>query len=110
MKLIFDQNISFRVVKSLLDIFPESVHVTNLSLSNASDQEIWNFAKRNECTIVTFFSDFYDFSLIWGYPPQIIWIRTGNKSSSEVVTLLKRHSNNIGSFIAEKELACLAIR
>jgi len=58
MKLLFDQNISFRIVKLLIDILPLSSQVRLLGLENAKDLEIWEYAKFNGYTIVTFDTDF----------------------------------------------------
>jgi len=41
MKLLFDQNISFRILKKLSDFFADSSHVKTEGLINASDLEIW---------------------------------------------------------------------
>ena len=72
MRLLFDQNISHRLTNRLLDIFPEVKQVRELGIENYSDRVIWEFAKENNYTIVTFDGDFYDFSLVWGHPPKII--------------------------------------
>ncbi|MFK7784257.1 MAG: DUF5615 family PIN-like protein [Crocinitomicaceae bacterium] len=109
MKILFDQNISFRLVKRVGDIFPEVEQVRNLGLENSTDQEISNFAKENDYTIITFDGDFYDFSLVWGYPPKIVWIRTGNKTTNEIESILRKHQQNMEIFIADKELTCLEI-
>lgn len=45
MKLLFDQNISFRIVKSVSAEFNDCVHVSKADLLNATDMEIWTFAK-----------------------------------------------------------------
>jgi hypothetical protein len=34
MKLLFDQNISYRIIQKIADIFPDSKQVTNLKLEN----------------------------------------------------------------------------
>ena len=109
MKLLFDQNISFRLVKRIADVFPEAKQVRSLGLENSDDREIWSFAKINGYAIVTFDADFYDFSLIWGHPPKIIWIHTGNKTTEEIEFILRNHQQNIELFIADQELACLEI-
>lgn len=109
MKILFDQNISFRLLKRLEDVFPYSEQVRTVGLENSTDQEIWNFAKDKAYTIVTFDSDFYDFSLVWGYPPKIVWIRTGNKTTNEIESILRKHQKNIELFILDNELACLEI-
>ena len=40
MKLLFDQNISFKVPKKLQDYFPDSKHVSDVRLQSVSDHEI----------------------------------------------------------------------
>ena len=47
MKLLFDQNISFRITKKIRPIFSNSNQVRDLGLENYSDEEIWSFAKEN---------------------------------------------------------------
>lgn len=66
MKLLFDQNISFRIVDRIKDIFPRSKQVRRLELENKTDFEIWTFAKKHNYCIITFDSDFYDLSLLKG--------------------------------------------
>jgi predicted nuclease of predicted toxin-antitoxin system len=53
MKLLFDQNISYRIIKLLSDDFKGSSHVKKEGLVNASDSVIWEFAKINGYTIVS---------------------------------------------------------
>ena len=72
MNLLFDQNISFRIVRLLEKTFPGCKHVKEVGLHNMTDSEIWEFAKNNDFTIVTFDADFYDFAVIKGIPPKII--------------------------------------
>lgn len=81
MKLLFDQNISFRIIKLIQLAFPQSEQIRKLNLENKSDKEIWTFAGRNGFTIVTFDADFYEFSNLYGHPPKIIWLRTGNNTT-----------------------------
>lgn len=44
MKLLFDQNISFRIIKKLKQFFPDCIHVSDCGLLNYDDAEIWNYA------------------------------------------------------------------
>jgi len=81
MKLLFDQNISFRVIRGIKDIYPDAKQVREVNLDNFTDREICSFAKREGYTIVTFDSDFYDLTLIRGIPPKIIWLKTGNTTT-----------------------------
>lgn len=112
MKLLFDQNISYRVVKKLQDVFPGCSHLSDCNLSNCDDIVIWQFARDNNYVLVTFDSDFYDISLIHGHPPKIIWIRTGNLSTQEVADLFMKYRDHIVLFIGGtefKDIACLEI-
>ena len=58
MKLLFDQNISYKIIKLLSEAFPDSIHVSAARLSNASDEEIWSYAREKGYAIVSFDADF----------------------------------------------------
>lgn len=109
MKLLFDQNISRKLVNELKDVFPESNHVYLLGLHEALDSEIWQFARDNAYVIVTQDSDFNERSLVYGYPPKIIWLRIGNTSTKNVISLLKKHQPEIVMFEHDTTLGCLQI-
>jgi predicted nuclease of predicted toxin-antitoxin system len=108
-RLLFDQNISFKIISLLKSEFEDSQHVKDLNLVDATDHEIWSYAKANNCVIVTFDSDFYDFSLVWGHPPKIIWIRLLNQTTNFVAQILKERKSAIASFVQTSDLACLEI-
>jgi predicted nuclease of predicted toxin-antitoxin system len=111
-KLLFDQNISFRVVSLLKELFPETKHVCEFDLQFATDRQIWNFAKENNFDIVTFDSDFYDLVTLYGHPPKLIWLRIGNTSTRNLAYVFSNHSEAITSFLTDsnfKDLACLEI-
>jgi predicted nuclease of predicted toxin-antitoxin system len=112
MKLLFDQNISFRITKKLQNYFSGCLHVSDCKMSDCEDPEIWEYAKENDFVIVTFDSDFYDISIINGHPPKIIWIRTGNLATKEIVQLMIENQETINSFIEDddfKEISCLEL-
>ncbi|MDR2495963.1 MAG: DUF5615 family PIN-like protein [Tannerellaceae bacterium] len=109
MKLLFDQNISFRILHSLPEVFAESKHIRSVGLNDCDDAKIWLFAKQNGFTIVTFDADFFDLSIVWGTPPKIIWLRTGNLTTSEIAERLILNTPVISSFIDNTEQHCLEI-
>lgn len=113
MKILFDQNISFRIVSKISDCFPEAKQVRLLNIENYSDIDIWNFAKENEYTIVTFDSDFFDISSIKGHPPKIIWLRFGNTTTNYLAGIINSKKEIIKDFITKneyQEIACLEIK
>lgn len=109
MKLLFDQNISHRLIANIQDILPESKQVRELGLENNSDKMIWEFARENNYTIVTFDGDFYDFALVWGHPPKVVWIRTHNQTTKNLELILRKHLNTLLDFQGIKDLACLEL-
>lgn len=112
MKLLLDQNISFRVANKLQADFLECSQVRELKLENKTDREIWNFAKTENYTIVTFDADFYDLVTLFGHPPKVIWLRMGNTSSDHLIEVLQSHSEIIGSFVTDSNysnIGCLEI-
>ncbi len=112
MKLLFDQNISFRVANKLKPIFPECGQVRELNLEDKSDREIWDFAKNEDYTIVTFDADFYDLVTLYGHPPKIVWLRVGNTMSDNLITILQNRAELIKAFIMDQnyaDIGCLEI-
>lgn len=103
MKLLFDQNISPKVVHQLIDVFPGSKQVRHLGLENASDSSIFDYAKENGFSIVTFDSDFLDLNIIRGIPPKIIWLRTGNLTTRSVAHLLNRNIKLVRTFLEPQQ-------
>jgi predicted nuclease of predicted toxin-antitoxin system len=109
MKLFFDQNISYRILKKIGDIFPGSKQVKELKLDNSTDIDIWNYARVKDFVIVTFDSDFIDIATLKGAPPKIIWLRMGNASTDNIASLLRQKSNIIKSFIEDDDSSSLEI-
>ena len=112
MKLLFDQNISFRVLKQIHSYFPEARHVKDFGLHYETDNSIWSFAKTNGFNIVTLDSDFYDLVTLKGHPPKVIWLRLGNTSSLSLARVFTDYHELIRQFLLEeqyKEIGCLEI-
>lgn len=78
-------------------------------MQNATDREIWDFAKTYGYTIVTFDVDFFNYSVVWGFPPKVIWLRMTNQTTSRVEALLRNNAASIVRFVEDSELACLEL-
>lgn len=109
MKLLFDQNISFRILKKLPEAYSGSSHVKSEGLMNASDLEIWEFAKRHQYIIVTQDSDFNDLYLLKGFPPKILWFQTNNLRTEDLALILATRQDDVLEFIDSDELGCLEL-
>ena len=112
MKLLLDQNISFRITSKIKDLYPGSKQVRDLGLENSKDSFLWNYAKDNNYCIVTFDGDFYDLGLIRGSSPKVIWLRLGNTSTQNIEIVLRKNYDLIKTFLTDpnyKEIGCLEI-
>ncbi|HKA01227.1 MAG TPA: DUF5615 family PIN-like protein [Candidatus Solibacter sp.] len=75
MRLLFDANLSPRLVKRIADLFPESAHVFDAGLAReTSDLDIWKFAANSGYAVVTTDADFVRLSRERGAPPKVIHI------------------------------------
>jgi predicted nuclease of predicted toxin-antitoxin system len=112
MKLLFDQNISFRLIAKLKHLYPDAIQVRIAGLENSKDIEIWQYAKTNGYTIVTFDADYYEINLLRGQPPKIIWLRTGNTTTDNLVKLFEDNFDLISEFILNenyRDVGCIEI-
>ena len=110
MKLLLDQNLSYKLIKELDNFYPGSNHVYRLGLHKASDENIWKYARDNNFAIVTQDSDFNERSLIYGYPPKVIWIRVGNISTRNIKTLLVSYHKELTLFNIDKNLGTYILK
>jgi len=111
-KLLFDQNISFRVIKKISQLFPEAQQIRALGLENSTDIQIWEYAKKNDYSIVSYDADYFDIASLRGHPPKIIWLRIGNTTTNSLANLFIDKFDLIEDFISNqenKDLACLEI-
>ena len=109
MKLLFDEDLSLRLVPSLSHHFPESKHVRNVDLAAADVDLVWAYARIHNFVIVSKDSDFHQRSFVKGSPPQVIWLRCGNCGTQEIIELLRSHQSHLETFQKNSEAAFLEI-
>lgn len=109
MRLLFDHNLSPRLVRRLDDVFAQSVHVYQLGLEEAADREIWQYAQTHGLIIVTRDSDYNDLVQVRGFPPKVIWIRRGNSSTNDIEAMLRRHLHDIQTLAMTPDLGILTL-
>lgn len=110
MKLLFDQNLSFRLVRKFEECFPESEHVRLLGMDEKDDRLIWKYARDNDFTIVTQDADFEMLSQLYGFPPKVIWLRCGNTATVNIFNLLLRNHELITAFGVDDLIACIELQ
>ena len=109
MKLLFDQNLSRKLVARVADAFPESDHVAFVGLDTASDAAIWEFAAQQRFIIVSKDSDFRQLAFLRGSPPKAVWLRLGNASTNDVENALRSAIDSIKRFGDSEDEALLVV-
>lgn len=109
MKLLFDQNVSPRLVDRLIDLYPDSAHVDPLGLGNEDDRVVWHYAKQHSYLIVTKDSDFSELILLLGFPPKVIWIRRGNCSTNAIEKILRDNDVAISQLATNSHTGILTL-
>lgn len=109
MKLMFDQNLSPKLVGRLADVYPGSEHVRNINLQEASDREVWDHARANGLAIVSKDEDFHQLSFLYGPPPKVVWVRLGNCTTTDIEHALREFHADLVEFDADEEGAFLVI-
>jgi predicted nuclease of predicted toxin-antitoxin system len=97
-KLLCDENLSPKLVQLLASDFPGSVHVHDIGLGGADDKTIWHHAANNGFMIISKDSDFHGWSTLYGFPPKVILLWTGNCSTEKIVILLRSNATFIAEF------------
>jgi len=100
MNLLFDQNISPRILKILPKQFSNCQQVRFAGLEDASDINIFQFAKENDLAVVTFDSDFVDLNAMYGTPPKIVYLNTGNLNTKNITELLLNNILKINHYLS----------
>lgn len=109
MKLLFDENLSRKLVGRLAELYPESAHVAEFELLESPDREIWEFAKSRDFIIVTTDSDFYELATTIGPPPKVIWLRRWTHPTRDAEWVLRREAVRITELSTDPELGVLIL-
>ena len=93
MKLLFDANLSPKLVGRLGELFPGSAHVFETGLARSTpDEQIWELAAAEGFMIVTADSDFLDLAESRGSPPKVVHLENCDYRTSQVERILRRHA------------------
>jgi hypothetical protein len=76
-KLLFDENISRKIIQQLSEIYPGCSHVDIVTLK--------------------------------GFPPKIILLRTGNRTTKDIIDFLSLKKEIIETFLLDGNIGCLEL-
>jgi predicted nuclease of predicted toxin-antitoxin system len=110
MKVLIDQNISYRIVPQIESLFDFLTHVKFLGWIDWNDHDIFMTARDQKYdAVITLDEDFNKLLLQHGTPPKIIWIKTGNCSTSKLVEVITTHGQIILDFLSDDTYDCLEL-
>lgn len=109
MRLLFDEQLSEALVTAVHDLFPDSLHVRLLGKGGAADPIIWQLAREHGCVLVTKDEDFHRLSVLRGAPPKVVWLRTGNCATADIVRLLRDRADALRKFERQAEVTFLEL-
>ena len=109
MKLLLDENLSRRMVPFLQADYPGSSQVALEKLEQASDREIWAYAKRHGFVLLTKDKDYRDLSELLGVPPQVILLKTGNSEKAWLLSVLTSRRTQIQELLSDPTVGCVEL-
>lgn len=110
MKILLDANISFKLKNKLSEFFAHIEHVDWIDTKQpATDIAIWDWAKLENAVIINNDDDFYHFSNLYGFPPKVVLLRTGNQSTNHLSEILAKHIQDIRNLFDDQETGLLEI-
>jgi predicted nuclease of predicted toxin-antitoxin system len=99
MKLLFDENLSFRLVEAIAQLFPGSIHITRSGLARGTaDRAIWEYAKQKGFAIVTADSDFVALANTLSHPPKVILLENCDYPTDIAARILITNTLRISDF------------
>ena len=109
MKLLFDENLSWRLVSLLARDYPESRHVDQEGLHGRPDHDIWRHAAQHGFAIVSKDDDFRQLSFLHGAPPKVIRLVVGNAGTHAIAAMLKARRDDVAAFGKDVEASLLLL-
>ena len=108
-RLLFDENLSERLLQPLAELFPDSEHIRNLTSTGASDRLLWDLARTSRFILTTRDEDFVGMSVLQKAPPKVLWLNVGRSRNAVIAALVQSHAADIERFAAHDEYTFLAI-
>lgn len=109
MKLLLDENLSYRLIGALERTFPGITHLCMIQLQRASDLDVWSHARAHDLIIVTKDDDFRQYAFLHGHPPKVIWLKVGNVSTQTILRLMQNHVADIVRFGSDPDSSLLIL-
>ena len=109
MKLLFDENLSRKLVAALASEFPGSTHLDLLGMHGVPDATVWEYARQHDFIIVSKDNDFRQRAFAYGPPPKTIWLAVGNASTTAIINVIRSNTSRIQRFVDSVDESLLVL-
>jgi predicted nuclease of predicted toxin-antitoxin system len=113
MKFLLDENISRRIIPLLNDSLGEITYLLSPKtglVPPVSDHLVWKYAKENGYHILTRDEDFIKLSLLFGSPPKVVFLNTGNLTNQYLADIIRKNVDQIKEFISSESFGFLVVQ
>lgn len=113
MKFLLDENISKRIIPLVQTEFKDVDYLISSQtglIAPVTDHAVWKFAKENGYHIITRDEDFMKLSMLFGLPPKVICLNTGNTTNQELAKIIVSNAEKIRQFVSHEEYGFLVLK
>jgi predicted nuclease of predicted toxin-antitoxin system len=97
MRLLFDENLSHRLVGLLSDTYQGSGSVHSAGLEGKSDESVWAYAETHGAIIVSKDLDFAERAFLYS-SVKVAWVRLGNCTTNAAHLVLRNNFERLSRF------------
>ncbi len=108
-RLLLDENLSYRLAAQLRQPFPGTEHVDFVGLHAHSDARIWQYARDHGFIVVSKDDDFRQLSFLHGAPPKVVWLAVGNAGTESILEILMDRRQSIEAFARDHQESLLIL-
>jgi predicted nuclease of predicted toxin-antitoxin system len=96
MKILIDNQLPIALSRFLESQGVEACHVMDVQLDEATDREIWQYAKTHDYIIISKDEDFFQLAnLSQDNVPTLVWVRLGNCRKKTLISVFKKVLPNL---------------
>jgi predicted nuclease of predicted toxin-antitoxin system len=111
MRLLLDENVSWRLATYLRPHFEAVLHVRDIGLDESPDTSIWRYARQHGYDLLTKDDDFVRLVLVEGFPPRVVTLQNAQVPVKILAEFLLARLPQLESFLGEQtEFGMLQLR
>jgi predicted nuclease of predicted toxin-antitoxin system len=111
MRLLLDENVSWRLVAYLRPYCEAVLHVRDIGLDESPDTSIWRYARQHGYDLLTKDEDFVRLLLAEGFPPRVVALQNAQVPVRALADFLLTRLPQLENFLGEQtEFGMLQLR